>query len=593
MSRKLEYYAAKTLRQEEEPVVCAIDTETAGLGGELLMCQWGLFDEVFVATGPGMVEKMFETVLQYPKPCIWYSHFAQYDWRYFLEYLTQTGLPIQIGMRTDTDIYEIRIENQDGDTVVLRDSFALWNSKLEKLAETFCPEFPKLDIDIEHFDPSNPDHIAYAKRDIEILLVGLPRLFDLIEKNFGVVAGATTAGTALKAWQKSLDFELIFDASVYGPKELFVREAYYGGLVFLTDTNKHENCVTFDLNSSYPYAMVKDGVPYGRTSSTDEYVDDKPGIYRCRVRAPDNLIVAILPARDNNGSMRWFKGEFETVVTNVELEFAKRHGYEVLEVYEGLTFEKMVYPFDDFVEHCKFLRKEYKNQPTEMVAKLMQNSLYGKFGSRRERLRMMQSESMTEEDKIDAKPYDDEGEWYTKKELDEDMRCLPQWAVFITAHARIRLLTAVYSIGPENVLYGDTDSITVKGGIEYEIDTGGEYGQWKLEKEWKHFRAIAPKVYSGLLQSGKWMGAAKGLPRKGITDRHWQELLEDGSSQATAISLDSLRVAMKKGLKPARQLIRKSSNLDNSSNFIALPDGSVSLKSNHPKRMAGGGRNED
>lgn len=579
--RKIDYYAWKAVRSEDAPVICAIDTETDGLGGELLMCQWGVFGEVFTATGPDMVKTMFDAVLQYPKPCIWYSHFAQYDWRYFLDYFTESGMEIEIGMRTDTDIYEIRIKNENNETFVLRDSYALWNSPLEKLATTFCPELPKLEIDIENFDPTNPAHIAYAKRDVEILLTGLPRLFDLIEEHFQVIAGATTAGTALKAWQKSLDMGQIFDSSEYGPMEEFIRQAYYGGLVFLTDTKAHKGCKTFDINSSYPYVMCEYGVPYGRILRTSEYQIGEVGIYRCRVKAPDALIVPILPARNARGSMRWYKGEFDTCVTSVEIEFAIQHGYELLEVYEGIVFEKMVFPFNDMIEHCKFLRECYKGKANEMIAKLMQNALYGKFGTRRERTRLMLESAMTEEDFIGALPYDEAGKWYTKKEHDEDMRCLPQWAVFITAHARIRLLKTVYAIGPENVLYGDTDSITIKGGVEYDIDSGSKYGQWKLEKEWSEFRAIAPKVYSGQLENGKWMGAAKGLPRKGITERHWQELLADGFSQATAISLDSLRIAMKKGLKPARQLLRKSSNLDNSSNFVACDDGSVRLKFAH------------
>lgn len=594
--RKIDYYAWKAVRDEDDPVICAIDTETAGLGGELLMCQWGMFGEVHVATDKNMVATMFETILQYPKPCIWYSHFAQYDWRYFLDYLTESKLKIEIGMRTDTDIYQITIENEDGDSVILRDSYALWNSPLEKLASTFCPELPKLEIDVEHFDPKNPDHIAYAKRDVEILLVGLPRLFDMIYENFGVIAGATTAGTALKAWQKSLDGDQIFDASTYGAKEAYIRRAYFGGLVFLTDTNTHKDCKTWDINSSYPSVMCDLGVPYGRCSEVTGYVPGLMGIYRCRVKAPDDLKVAILPARDARGSMRWYKGEFETSVTNVELEFAVLHGYEVLEIYDGLVFEETVFPFNDMIEHCKFLRECFKGLANEAIAKLMQNALYGKFGARRERTKIMSVQAMEEDDYIGATVYDEEGKWYTKKEDDLEMRCLPEWAVFITAHARIRLLTTVYAIGPENVLYGDTDSITVKGGFEYQINSGDKYGQWKLEKEWEEFRAIAPKVYSGKLgadimgaggkvkvKKGTYMGAAKGLPRKGIKERHWQELLTDGASQAEAISLDSLRVAMKKGLKPARQLIRKSSDLTNSSNFVALPDGTVSLKLAHDK----------
>jgi len=581
---KITYYAWKAVRDiDADIMVGAIDVETEGLGGKLLMVQWGVMGQVKVATGENMVATLFETVLQFAKPVVWYSHFAQYDWRYLLDYLIEQGYPLEIGMRTDTDIYEIRIGNAEGDTVILRDSYALWNSPLEKLASTFCPEIPKLTIDIENFNPEDPEHIEYAKRDVMILLVGLPRLFDLIAEHFNVVAGATTAGTALKAWQKSLKPGEIYNASDYGAQEEFIRQAYYGGLVFLTSNRAHENCITFDVNSSYPSVMCDFGVPYGRIAVSDDYMSGMPGIYRCRVRAPDGLIVPILPARNERGAMRWYKGEFDTCVTNQELIFAAKHGYEILEIYEGICFEEMVFPFNDMIDHCKFLRRAFKGQAGELLAKLMQNSLYGKFGTRRQRLRMMQAANMEDEDFIGAMPYDPDGTWYVRKEVDEEMRCLPQWAVFITAHARLKLLSTIYKIGPENVLYGDTDSITIKSGFEHLVDSGDEYGQWKLEKEWSIFKPIAPKVYVGILKSGEYKGAAKGLPRKGITQKNWEELLEDGSSSAKTMSLGSLRVAMKTGVKPAFEMTRRSSDLRNSSNYTAGENGEVRVKFPHER----------
>lgn len=591
---KMDYYAARAVRGEDEIIVGAIDVETRGLNGELLMVQWGINGQVFTATGPDMVATMFEAVTQWASPVIWYSHFAQYDWRYFMNYLIEKGYKIEIGMRTDNDVYQIKIITEDGSKIILRDSFALWNSTLKELAKTFCPELPKLEIDIENFDPLNPEHIEYAKRDVIILMVGLPRLFDLIAEHFNVSAGATTAGTALKAWQRSLGKEEIYDASAWGAQEAFIRQAYYGGIVFLTNNTVQYGCETFDINSSYPSVMDKYGVPYGRIARTKNWQSGMMGIYRCRVRAPANLIVPILPARDKVGRMRWYQGEFDTVVTNVELIFAAKHGYEILEIYEGICFEETIFPFSDFITHCKLLRKVFADLPVEMLAKLMQNALYGKYGARRERMRVMHVDSMEEDDFIGATPMDDEGHWYLSKEFDEDMRCLPQWSVFITAHARLKLLSAVYAVGPENAIYGDTDSITLKKGFAHLIDVGDEYGQFKLEKEWSEFRALGPKQYTGILgadivkkngvvkmKAGSRLGAAKGLAKKAMTDENWKQLLEDGETQATTMTIDSLRVTLRKGIKPAREVTRKSSTLANSSNYDALPDGNVRVKYAH------------
>lgn len=577
-SNRPKYYAAKTLRGGDEIIFAGFDVETRGLGGELLMIQWGIWGDIRVDSSSKMIENFFKFILDHPSPIIWYAHFAQYDWRYLMDYIIEKELNVEIGMRTDNDIYEIRIIRPDGKKVIMRDGYALWNSSLEKLADSFCPEIPKLKIDIENFDPKNPEHIVYAKRDVQILLTGLPRLDQKINEHFGVHINATTASTALKAWQRTLPDETIYNASIYDEKELFIRQAYYGGVVFLTNTRVNKNCVTYDINSSYPYVMCEYGVPYGRESKTTDYCEEIPGIYRVRVKTPDDLIVPIIPARNAKGSMRWYRGEFDTVCTNRELIFAANHGYEIIEVYEGIVWEEMVFPFNSLVDKCKALRKQFKDQPEELLAKLMQNSLYGKFGSRRERRKMMAAHTMEEEDFLGCLPYDEEGNWYVKTDPDDTGRTLPVWAVFITAHARLRLLQAVYSVGVENVIYGDTDSITLLAGSEGPLDIGLEYGQFKREKEWSEFRAIAPKVYSGILKDGTRKGAAKGLPKKNLTPDNWRELLEDGATQASVLSLDSLRVTLKKGINPAKELLRKSSTLNNSQNYETLQNGNIQLK---------------
>lgn len=590
--RVINYYAAKALRQEDDILVCAADVETHGLGGKLLMVQWGFFGQVYTATGPDMVERFFDALLEMPKPAIWYIHFAQYDWRYFLEYMEASDLFVEIGLRTETDIYEIRVKrNQDDPWSVMRDSFAIWPSKLKDLAASFCPELPKLDIDFDNviFDPENPEHVEYAKRDVMVLLVGLPRYFDTINEHFGVVAGATVAGTAMKAWQKTLPRDAIYNGQKFGPEELFIRQGYYGGIVFLTSNIAHENCTTYDLRSSYPSSMMEFGVPVGAMQYTTDFEEDYPGLYRVRVKTPDDLIIPILPARDFKGRMRWYRGEFDTVVTSMELQFAAKHGYEILDLYEGYFWSTIEFPFSDFITICKLIRETFPGMPEEAVAKLLQNSLYGRFATRRDRSRLIHASDLDEEALLGAAPFDEFGHWYTKTELDEEMLCMPHWAAFITANSRLRLLRAAYEqVGPENVIYGDTDSLTIKNGHEHGLDIGGNYGQWNKEKEWEIFRAVAPKVYAGILakdfkkyKAGEFMGAAKGMPRKGVGQKELRELLEFGQSSAQALSLASLRVAMKNGVRPAQLLNRVSSTLNNSLNFDACPDGDVRVKYAH------------
>lgn len=580
MSNK-NFFGKRALRPEEMPFICAGDVETAGLGGELLSIQWGTSaDDIKVDTSADMVANFFNDLLDNPKPCIWFFHFGQYDWRYFLDYITENNLLVDVGMRTENDIYEIRVRrNSKDDWSIMRDSFALWSHPLADLADRFCPEIPKQEIDIENFNPLDPVHIEYAKRDVEILLRGLPRLYDMVHDHFNVYPSATAAGTAMKAWQESLDSEVMYDAQKYDEVELFIREGYYGGLVFLTTNRVLSDVETYDVNSSYPYQMETHGVPYGRAIYTTEFEPHYAGFYRVSVKAPDDLVVPILPARNERGFMRWYRGVFDTVVTVQELQFATQHGYEVLKVHEGFIFEDIVFPFSNVVSKCRELRFNNPKSAVDQLAKLVQNSLYGRYASRRERTRLLLASGLDLDNDFDGViPFDDEGQWVIKKELDETMKCLPQWAAYITANARLHLLKAVYSVGVENVYYGDTDSITIRKGLGHLLSTGKEYGQWKLDKEWSTFRAIAPKVYSGILTDGTFTGAAKGLPKRGVSDNTWRDLLESGTSSADALSLDSLKTAIKNGVKPARVLTRRSSSLDNSINYEINGRGDVRVK---------------
>ncbi len=557
----------------------AFDTETLGLGGELLAVTACVMSKPYYFSGSGMLTKFIDLILQYPEPFVWYAHNAQYDWRYILPELISRGYGLSISMRTDDDIYQIQIL-YEGQRYTMRDSFALFSSppvSLRELLSQFCPEFPKLELnfDKQNFDPTDPEHIAYAIRDAQGLVIALQRVDRLLRSLFGVGVGHTAAGTAVNAWMHSLPPKTYHHASRYDSRELFIRQSYYGGLVFLTRTDRlisskvdQPVCETYDINSSYPSCMRNMGVPAGRVIHSTDYLDGLMGIYRVRVRAPDDLIIPILPCRNAKGAMLWRRGVFETVVTSSELIFAANHGYLILEVLEGLAFEDRIFPFNDFISHCEDTRKQHKKQPGESLAKLMQNSLSGKFGSKRERLKIFHPNM--DDDLLGAQPLEASDYFWSKKELDDTMRCRPEWSVFITAHARLKILQAAYSVGIENCVYGDTDSLTILSGEHRNhLSIGPEYGQFKLEKTWSEFRAIAPKVYSGKLVCGDFIGAVKGVSKKAMrhNSNKWVELLEHGHTEGAALSLTSLRVALSKGATPATTLLRKSTNLAHSQNW--------------------------
>lgn len=512
---------------------------------------------------------------------VWYAHNAQYEWRYFISRLENRKDDLTIFPRTDSDVFMLSMrlpEYDEGETkarLVMRDSYAIFPATLDKFAANFTPELPKgkIDFDAMPFDPKNPEHIAYSKRDAQALLACIIRFDDLLFEHFDIHLRLTAAGTAMAGWLRTFGK----DEKYYNSKadETFIRSAYYGGLVFLTDTNRHENAVTYDIRSSYPSQMLNHDMPLGNPSRATKISRRFPGIYRVTVKAPAGLVVPILPVRDRHG-IQWPAGQFETIVTGAELFFAMKQGYEILAVHEGLVWHRTCRPFTRFIKKCVRIREQYAGTALELVAKQMQNSVYGRLAAK-----LIRRVFYSRLPPGDIEGFEPWGEFFIRDEKSEDIKRLPQWAVFITAFARLHLLGAAYHVGPENCLYGDTDSLTLKAGIELPI--GPDYGDWQLDKRWNTFRASGAKVYAGE-REGKpgYSGAAKGIPRK-----VWQR--KTGPLDTTvleAVFLDEKKVvsykrlekfvsALKTGYIGEHDATRALSSLGNSRSFVLLADGRV------------------
>ncbi len=574
------FFSAPRYVHDKDIIFGAIDCETQGLGGPLKCFQVGLMGTVEIFLN---VEDTIDFLSLYGSPVIFYSFNASYEFRYLLPYLIDQKYDIDFGLRTQTDIYRIRFKPEGhpkSHYIEIRDAACLFSvgTTLKKFAYAFTPEIPKLEHDHNViFDLANPEHVAYAKRDVEILLLGMPRLDALLQKTFGIGVGHTAAGTALAAWQNTLTKKEFYKCSRAGPKEDYIRSAYFGGLVFLTRIDTVQDVETYDINSSYPSVMQNFGVPDGDCIESIHYQTEYPAIYTVTVETPPDMVIPILPMRNVRGHMLWRRGTFETTVTNVEIECAKRHGYIIHDVKRGLRWSRMAKPFDDFVNHCKAIRKKFKGKTEETLGKLMQNSVYGKFGANRERYEVFKSVG---DDWFDTVPLEyGDGEYLIRSTISDDMKIKPEWSLFITAQARVNLIDAAYSVGVEHVVYGDTDSLTIRKGHGHKLSVGLEYGQFKLEKSWNHFRAIAAKVYAGQLITGENIGACKGVAAKSLTPEHWQELINTGHTEGAALSLHGVMKGLKSGqMKEAEILNRKSTNLENSQHFEMYDDNKIRVK---------------
>ena len=172
----------------------------------------------------------------------------------------------------------------------------------------------------------------------------------------------------------------ITDAELYQK----LKPGYSGGAV---DVYKPENpegkpVYCYDVNSLYPAVMMLNDMPVGAPTFVEGHLDlTDPatfGFLRVKVTAPDNLYLPLLQTSLNGTSLAPL-GTWEGWYFSEELKFALNLGY-TFEVLEGVLFERGRI-FFDYVSTLYKLRNTFsKEDPRNLICKLLLNTLYGKFG---------------------------------------------------------------------------------------------------------------------------------------------------------------------------------------------------------------------
>lgn len=158
--------------------------------------------------------------------------------------------------------------------------------------------------------------------------------------------------------------------------------AYYGGRVEVFKPIPEKGSFYYDVNSLYPYAALNP-IP-SLDCRCVEYHLEKPnilnifGFFYCNVKSSNNYI-GLLPVRTDKGELRFSLGEWKGWYFSEELKFAQENGYEI-EVLKGYNFNKVYNVFHEFVSDVYKVKSNPKNDTEKNVAKLILNSLIGRFG---------------------------------------------------------------------------------------------------------------------------------------------------------------------------------------------------------------------
>jgi hypothetical protein len=208
---------------------------------------------------------------------------------------------------------------------------------------------------------------------------------------------------------------------------------------------------------------------------------------------------------------------------------AMKYGY-TFEILSGYKFEKGI-TFKMYVEFLYSLRKQYsKSHPLNLIAKILLNSLYGRFGMGEIKIKYeiftKDEFSKISEDKIlDFMVIEDHVLIGLEIESNEDSHNISIGiAAAITAYSRIHM--SQFKNNPNiKLFYTDTDSIYTDSELDpYFIDEK-ILGKLKLENICEEAIFLAPKVYC-LKTENDLIIKVKGLKNTSTLDiQHFNDLL--------------------------------------------------------------------
>jgi hypothetical protein len=321
--------------------------------------------------------------------------------------------------------------------------------------------------------------------------------------------------------------------------------------------------------------MCYDFLPWGAPRTQFYEIGDMPdlcnvfGIVECDVTCPDDIFHPVLSTHENRKLVSSLRPKIKQCFTSVELQTALEMGYKVTRVYRIDHYQKSNEMFKSYINLFMKLKMESgeaitdttelaeiqtslgfvpdfsagPNPGRKAIAKLMLNSLWGKFGQNidnceqqwLERAAWYKLLGRLKRSEVEIHCCEPQGEnWlFTKWNLVDDTSNVTlhntnvALCAFVTGNARLRLWAELNKLG-DRALYCDTDSIIYEYDPRlYNIPESRMLGGWEPEPcgDLKEFAASGKKAYSYIAVSGKSDTKHKGVT---ITARNSEAINFDG-----------------------------------------------------------------
>lgn len=550
--------------------IITLDTETYGLGGALRRI--AVFDGEEVTYGYTFkdIEKVILDYKNKEFDVHVYIHNLEFDARKIPEIFSKDKI-IWSGTRIINNKLAV-IKNQD---CTFHDSFKLLPSSLDRLSKDFDVSNAKMDLETEMHkrypnkykdksdffmncdvdDPLYLEYLGYDVISLHEILYKLMEIADLTENE--LVKRMSTASLSKYIFKRGIhgikfqhegniktDFEMLTDMKswsldkpvhknfsdlkiTYRQLESKIRISYCGGRTEVFTPVCSENANYYDVNSLYPYHMLKEfpiGYPeyYNGEICKDVYAKWLKmhlglGFIRANVYIPKQDI----PPLPIKGEKLFFPcGYVIGTWTFNELEYAILNcGVEILDIEEVILFRKTYKVFENFINYFTVLKEKAtveKNSSMRTFSKLMMNTGYGWTGMTRDDKQMLID--ISKKENYEPERFNYEVEEYGYANIDSVVitpTIQVQIASYVTSYARIHLLDTLRKCNSDGIVfYCDTDSIVTTATLPEDILSKTKLGLWDVEHKISSGLFLMPKVYVIKDLDNKEIPKFKGISKK-------------------------------------------------------------------------------
>lgn len=447
--------------------------------------------------------------------CDVYFHNLKFDGEYIIYYLFTHGYKYQAGAKqsktfdcciSDAGLwYSLTITQKAYNRKYVRttiyDSLKKLPLKVSQIAKAFKLPEMKGEIDYNLYRPVGwqitDEEKQYIINDCVIVAKALYMQFNKGLEKMTIGSDALNYFKTDLGGKKAFEYIYpVFDISIDND----IRRAYRGGFTMVNEKyrNKMVNGISFDVNSLYPAVMYgKMGLlPYGRPKTfKGEYKLDKDyPLYIQKISVQFRLKPNKIPTIQLKHNLSFIpteyitdsKGIVELLLCNADYEmFIEHYDIDYIEFLGGYKFKGTNTIFRDYIDYWMEI-KANSTGGQRQLAKLMLNSLYGKFATnpkKQGKYPLFKNKEVTlelGEETIDKPVYTALG-------------------VFITARARAFTISNSQRLYKYWV-YSDTDSMYLTGITPEEASKYIEIhptklGAWKLEHHIIWGKWLRPKTY--------------------------------------------------------------------------------------------------